>query len=286
MKRTVFTLVVCLASLPGCSKVLENLAKQAEAGATSEPAPTTDVTFARRPPKSGSKVTLSQKMALKFTFEGKVFRETTDDQALVSVQASDEFRVTKATIDVKQLITTKQEGIGDEKRSVNPIAGSRFVVSRGDNGKLTAQDAGGAKIAAAQLAQLQEHYDTLFETDKTKEFLPARPVKVGEKLIPSSDAMLKLLGQKDDGSTVIDGVEFILQPSTAQRAPFAVTLTITQKIDPRTRLRSKLAGTIDVRPTDGEISAITLKGPLSILDAGGNEKGSGDLAIDATATFQ
>ena len=144
---------------------------------------------------------------------------------------------------------------------------------------------GHAVKAAAQLGQIQEHFGTVFEADKTHEFLPKRPVKIGEKLIPSSDAVLKLLGQKDDGATVIDGVEFILQPSTPEHATFAVTLTFTQKADARTRIRAKLAGTLEVRPKDSEITGISLKGPLTLLDPGGNDKGNGDLSIDATAAF-
>jgi hypothetical protein len=286
MKRTFATAVLCLCLLPSCSKILQNLAEAGAAEAGADPAAKIDaVTFVRHPPKTGAKVNVSGKTSFKFTFEGKVFREVTEDSAQVSVQASDEFRVTKATIEVKQLFTTKQEGTGDEKKSVNPLAGSRFTVTRNDDGKLSALDSGGAKVAAAQLAQIQEHFGTLFEADKTHEFLPTRPVKIGEKLIPSSDAVLKLLGQKDDGSTVIDGVEFILQSGTADKATFNVTLTFTQKIDPRTRLRAKLAGSLDVRPKDSEISAISLKGPLTLLDPGGNDKGTGDVSIEQTATF-
>lgn len=279
--------VLCVSLLPGCHKIIQTLA-EGEAGApataTAE-AKTDEVTFVQHPPKSGTKVNVASKTSFKFTVEGKVFREVGEDSAQISVQASDEFRVTKATIEVKQLFTTKQEGVGDEKKSVNPLAGSRFIVTRSDDGKLAALDSGGAKVASSQLSLIKEHFGTVFEADKTVEFLPKRPVKIGEKLIPSSDAVLKLLGQKDDGSTVIDGVEFILQAGTAERAVFAVTLTFTQKIDPRTRLRAKLGGTIDLRPKDSQITAISLKGPLTLLDAGGNDKGTGDLSIDANATF-
>lgn len=288
MKRTTLTLMVlCLCALPGCKKLLQNLA-EVEGGAETTPsaqAALTELTFLRRPPKPGANINVTSKSSVKFTFQGKVFREVNEDSAAVSVQASDEFRVTKAAIDIKQLVTVKQEGSGDEKKSVNPLQGSRFVITRGDDAKLSALDSAGTKVSTPQLALLKEHYGTVFEADKTHEFLPKRPVKIGEKLIPSSDAVLKLLGQKDDGSTVIDGVEFILQSGTIDRAVFAITLTFTQKIDAQTRLRSKLAGTLDVRPKDSEISAISLKGPLTLLDAGGNDKGSGDLAFDSTATF-
>jgi hypothetical protein len=201
------------------------------------------------------------------------------------VQAADEFRVTKASIDVKQLYTTKQEGTGDEKKSVNPLVGSRFTVSRGDDGKLSALDSGGAKVIPLQLAQIQEHFATVFDADQTQSFLPKRPVKIGEKLIPSSDACLKLLGQKDDGKTTIDGVEFILQSATPELATFAITMTFTQRIEASVRLRAKLEGTLDVRPRDSAITAIDVKGPLNLLDNGGNDKGTGDLSFKGTESF-
>ncbi|MDB4997539.1 MAG: hypothetical protein JWM74_4971 [Myxococcaceae bacterium] len=270
--------VLLISLVPACKSIKDLAAQGAEAGATtpSVVADTkiTEVTFARKVPKVGTKVDTATKTAFKFTFEGKIYRESSEDAAQVTVQGSDEFRVTKASIEVKQLYTTKQEGTGDEKKSVNPLAGSRFIVSRSDDGKLTALDSGGAKVIPLQLAQIQEHFATVFDADKTQEFLPKRPVKIGEKLIPSSDAVLKLLGQKDDGNTTIDGVEFILQSATPELATFAVTMTFTQKINPKVRLRAKLEGTLDVRPKDSAITSIDVKGPLNLLDPGGNDKGT------------
>jgi hypothetical protein len=39
-----------------------------------------------------------------------------------------------------------------------------------------------------------------------------------------------------------------------------------------------------VRPKDSEISDISLKGPLTLLDAQGNDKGSGDLSFSGQVT--
>ena len=190
--------------------------------------------------------------------------------------------MTKAAIDVKQLFTTKQDGTGDEKKSVNPLSGSRWIVTRNDDGKLSALDSSGGKVAAPQLAQLKENFDGIFQTDKSRDFLPKRAVKIGEKLTPAADAVLSLMGQKDDGTATVDGVEFILQSATKDRATFAVSLTLTLKIDPTIRLRTKLDGTIEVRPKDSEITSVALKGPLTLLDPKGNDKGTGDMSITAT----
>ena len=77
--------------------------------------------------------------------------------------------------------------------------------------------------------------------------------------------------------------EFILDNgSTGEKATFNVSMTFTTKLDAQTRLRAKLDGTIDVRPKDSEVTAVSLKGPLTILDAGGNEKGTGDMTFSGS----
>ena len=110
--KLVFAAALLLTLTTGCRKLLQTLAEADEGGVSTQPAAakTTDVTFVRHPPTSGTKVSLTAKTSLKFTFEGKVFRDVTDEAALVTVQASDDFRVTKAAIDVKQLVSAKQEG--------------------------------------------------------------------------------------------------------------------------------------------------------------------------------
>lgn len=293
-----FTVLGGLSTLASCKGVQDLVSQGSAPSATaaSAPAPapasaapaaapvSDEVTFVKSVPKAGTKADAKTSMNVKFTFQGKVYRSTEEMSAEADVQASDEFRVTKAAIDVKQLFSTSQEGTGNEKKSVSPLAGSRFVVTRNDDGKLSALDSSGSKVAAPLMSELQKHFADVFERDKSREFLPKRPVKVGEKLIPSADAVLGLLGQKDDGKTTIDGVEFILKSATPDKATFAVSMTFTQKIDGGIRLRAKLDGTVDVRPKDSEISNISLTGPLTLLDAQGNDKGSGDLSFSGQVT--
>jgi hypothetical protein len=75
------------------------------ASAPRAPAPTTpnEVTFEKSVPKAGAKVKGETDSNVKFTFQGKVFRSTERNSTLVEVQSSDEFRVTKAALDVKEL---------------------------------------------------------------------------------------------------------------------------------------------------------------------------------------
>lgn len=248
------------------------------------PASPTEVTFVKSVPKSGAKVKAETDSTVKFTFQGKVFRSTERNSTLVEVQASDEFRVTKAALDVKELYSTSQEGTGSEKKSVNPLAGSRFIVTRADDGKLSALDSSGNKVAAAQIKEIETNYRSVFERDKSRAFLPNRAVKVGEKLTPSADDVLALLGVKDDGSSTVDGVEFILKSAAEDKATFAVSLTFTQKIPGGMRLRAKLEGTLDVRPKDSAFTDVSLRGPLTILDGQGNDKGSGELSFTGSET--
>ncbi len=272
---------ILMLALCSCKVKGDAVGGDAAAGTT---AASTDISFVKSVPKAGTKLTATNKMTMKFTFGGKVFRQTEEQTTTVEVQASDEFRVTKAALDVKELFSTKQEGTGDEKKSVNPLAGSRFVVSRADDGKLSAQDSGGAKVGATQLKELHDHYADVFEKDKAAEFLPNRALKVGEKLVPSTDSVLDMIGIKDDGKTTVDGVEFILKSATADQAEFGVSFTFTQKIDGGLRLRAKLEGTIGVNPKGSRITTVSLKGPLTILDGKGDDKGSGDLSLNGTET--
>jgi hypothetical protein len=235
-------------------------------------------------PKAGTKVKGEIDSTLKFTFQGKVFRSAERNSTEVEVQASDEFRVTKAALDVKELFSTSQEGTGSEKKSVSPLAGSRFIVTRADDGKLSALDSSGNKVAAAQLKEIEKNYRSVFERDKSRAFLPNRPVKVGEKLTPSADDVLALLGIKDDGTCTVDGVEFILRSAAGDKGTFAVNLTFTQKNPDGLRLRAKLEGTLDVRPMDSAFTNVSLRGPLTILDRQGNDKGSGELSFTGSET--
>ncbi|HVR18587.1 MAG TPA: hypothetical protein VMS65_02785 [Polyangiaceae bacterium] len=248
------------------------------------PAAPSEVTFVKSVPKAGAKVKAETDSNVKFTFQGKVFRSTERNSTAVEVQASDEFRVTKAALDVKELYSTSQEGTGSEKKSVNPLAGSRFIVTRADDGKLSALDSSGNKVAAAQIKEIETNYRSVFERDKSRAFLPNRALKVGEKLTPSADDVLALLGVKDDGSATVDGVEFILKSAAEDKATFAVSLTFTQKIPGGMRLRAKLEGTLDVRPKDSTFTNVSLRGPLTILDAQGNDKGSGELSFTGSET--
>ncbi|HEX6277363.1 MAG TPA: hypothetical protein VFZ53_30180 [Polyangiaceae bacterium] len=268
----------------GGAETSEPAPSAAPAPSASAPAAPTEVVFTKSVPKSGAKVRAETDSNVKFTFQGKVFRSTEKNDTNVEVQASDEFRVTKAAIDVKELFSTTQEGTGSEKKSVSPLAGSRFIVTRADDGKLSALDSSGNKVGAAQIKEIEKNYRSVFERDKSRAFLPNRTVKLGEKLTPSADDVLALLGVKDDGQSSVDGVEFILKTLTDDKATFAVSLTFTQKIPGGLRLRAKLEGTLDVRPKDSAFTNVSLRGPLTILDGAGNDKGNGELSFSGSET--
>ena len=285
------SLAIIASTLLACKGVQEMIggtpsAEPAISAAPSATAPAapTEITFTKSVPKPGAKVKGETDTTVKFTFQGKVFRSAERNSTAVDVQASDEFRVTKAALDVKELYSTNQEGTGSEKKSVSPLAGSRFIVTRADDGKLSALDSSGNKVAAAQIKEIEKNYRSVFERDKSRAFLPNRPVKVGEKLTPSADDVLALLGVKDDGASTVDGVEFILKSAEGDKATFAVSLTFTQKIPGGLRLRAKLEGTLDVRPKDSTFTNASLRGPLTILDSAGNDKGSGELSFSGTET--
>jgi hypothetical protein len=278
-------LLALITALFACKALKKEQAEPASSASAAAVSPPTDVKFTRAVPKPGTKITGGRTSTVKFTFNGKVFRENTALDAALDVQASDDFRITKAALDIRDLNTVKQEGDGQEKRSVSPLAGSRFVVTRSDDGKLSALDSGGNKVPASQLKLIKDEFATVFEKDTTGEFLPDRPLKPGERFSPPSDAVLKMLGIKDDGKTLMDGIEFTLASAAPGVASFDVTMTMTQTIVAGMRLRAKLKGKIDVRPDGSWLLNVDLKGPLEILDRSGNQKGTGDLAVSAAQTY-
>lgn len=298
MARSVVLVSVLVSSLLGCkafSKLTEDDADKGEASATasaaaaptSAPAATNEVTFTKKVPKPGVKGATTRKTASKFTMNGKTFRENSFMQGDFIVKESDEFRVTKASIEVKELYTTSQQGTGSEKRSVSPLAGSTYIVTRSDDGKLSAQDSSGTKVPAATLKLIKDEFGSSFEKNQDAAFLPDRPLKLEEKLMPSSDSMLRALGIKDDGNTLIDGTEFFLRSAADGKAKFDATMTMTQKIPGAgLRVRAKLSGNLEMVTDGAWIVAVDLKGPITILDGSGNEKGTGDLSILATQTYE
>jgi len=298
MARSVVLVSVLVSSLLGCkafSKLTEDGADKGEATAAASaaappsaaPAAPSELVFTKKVPKPGIKGATTRKTASKFTMSGKTFRENSFMQGDFVVKESDEFRVTKASVDVKELYTTSQEGTGSEKRSVSPLAGSSYIVTRAEDGKLSAQDSGGNKVPAATLKLIKDEFGSSFEKNQDAAFLPDRPLKLEEKLMPASDSMLRALGIKDDGNTVIDGTEFFLRSTADGKAKFDATMTMTQKIPGAgLRVRAKLSGNLEMVTDGAWIVAIDLKGPITILDGSGNEKGTGDLSIVGTQTFQ
>jgi hypothetical protein len=287
-RAKLWTVVVCVGALLAC-KALRRDSEQAAPAASATPAAPaapSDVAFTNVVAKTGTKIVSVHQTNSKFTMDGKVYRNASATDATAEVQSSDEFRVTKAAIDVKELYTITQDGTAAEKKTVSPLAGSRYVVTRGDDGKLSALDSNGSKVSASQLKLIKDEFGSGFEKDETGAFLPDRPLKIGEKLNPASDSVMKMLSIKDDGKTEFDGTEFILRTGTSDRAVFDVAMTMTQKLVAGLRLRAKLKGTIEIRPAGTWLLAVDLKGPMILLDATGKEKGTGDLSVTGTQTYQ
>ena len=296
MARSVVLVSLLVSSLLACKAFNKDDGAdkgEAPAAASAAAAPASaapvsnEVTFTKKVPKPGIKGATTRKTASKFTMSGKTFRENSFLEGDFLIKESDEFRVTKASLDVKELYTTSQEGTGSEKRSVSPLAGSSYIVTRAGDGKLSAQDSGGNNVPATTLKLIKDEFGSSFEKNQDAAFLPDRPLKLEEKLMPASDTMLRALGIKDDGNTLIDGTEFFLRSAADGKAKFDATLTMTQKIPGAgLRVRAKLSGNLEMMTDGAWIVAIDLKGPLTILDGSGNEKGSGDLSMVATQTFQ
>ncbi len=278
--------VVVVSALLACKSADKSSEQQQAAPVVAPAAPANEIVFQRMVPKAGSRSSISRKTTSKFTMGSKTFRETSTLEATSTVKSSDEFRVTKASLEVKDLHTTSQEGSGTEKKSVSPLSGSTYVITRYDDGKLGAVDTGGTQVAAATLKLIGDEFKGVFEKNEDGAFLPDRPVKLEEKFMPASDALLKLLGAKDDGKTTFDGAEFILKRNDGASVSFDTIMTMTQDIGNGLRLRVKFKGNIDFKPFGTWVTGVDLKGPLSLLDKKGDEKGSGDITVAIKQTFE
>ncbi len=248
-------------------------------------APADEVTFERRAPKAGTRATLKRSSSSKVTLQGQTIRDTARMEAVYTVKASDEHRILKADVDVKDLFSTSQTGTNSEKKSVSPLSGSVYTVTRYDDGKLGAMDSGGTKIAPSLVKLITEEFSSVFDKNEDTAFLPNRPVKLGEKFVPPNDSLVKLFGGKDDGNTTFDGSEFIIKAIGPTDVTFSVSTTMTQKLPNGMRLRVKFMGSFVFIPKGGWATSATLKGPMTILDAAGNEKGSGDYSFEFTQDF-
>ena len=179
-RSKISTIIVCVGALLACKALKKDSEQAAPATTTAPAAPAAanEVAFTRAVPKTSTKVSTSHETNIKFTMDGKVYRNNSATSAAFDVQSSDEFRVTKAAIDVKELYTVTQDGSASEKKTTSPLAGSRYVVTRGDDGKLSALDSNGGKVGASQLKLLKDEFGSSFEKDQTGAFLPDRPVKI------------------------------------------------------------------------------------------------------------
>ena len=288
--RTLLPAVLVVVSALLACKSADKSQQESQPASNPLAAPTvptgSNVTFVKLVPKSGTRASVSRKTTSKFTLSGKTYRETSTTDAKYTVKASDEFRVVKADVEVKELFTTSQEGTGTEKKSVSPLSGSTYTITRYDDGKLGAVDSGGTQVPASTLKLINEEFKSMFDKNNDGAFLPDRPVKMDEKFMPSSDALLKMLAVKDDGKTSFDGAEFILKSHSGSTASFDTEMSMTQNIGNGLRLRVKFKGTLDFQPQGTWSTAAHLKGPMTLLNGKGDEKGTGDVAVEITQTFE
>jgi hypothetical protein len=85
-------LLALFAALLACKGLKKEQSEPAASASAAVVSPPTDVTFTRAVPKAGMKITGTRTSNVKFTFNGKVYRENTALDAVLDVQGSDEFR--------------------------------------------------------------------------------------------------------------------------------------------------------------------------------------------------
>ena len=290
-RSSVIGLLLCIAALLACKEDRQKVtttpsSPAATTAPTSPPDATDTVNFVSKvPPPPGTRATYRSDFTMKITQRGQVSRYHEHEESVFDVKATDGFKVTGLLIDVRDKVKTEQTGNKAEKRTTSPLAGSKYIVTLGANGKLSATDPAGNKTATSQLKLLTEDYKGRFEKDTTAEFLPQRPMKLGEKLFPATPTMLRVMSIKDDGKTSFEGTEFLLESVDGGVATFHVEMVMTMKMLASQRLRAKLSGKMRFLVDGVWTTAIELSGPLTLLDSRGNQKAEGTWAMNASQSY-
>jgi hypothetical protein len=288
-RRSLVLLLYCIAVLLGCK--LKGLGPAGGASTTSSAAQgaaaaaPSDYAFRPKIPSAGTSSTVTRSVALMLGMGNQSYRQNSFDKFKLTVKAADDFRITKALIEVQEKYETKQDGNAAEKKTVSPLAGGKFVVSRDDAGKVSAVDGEGAAVSAAQVKLLGEDYADLLKKDTLGSFLPDHPIKLGEKLSPSASSLMQMLDIKDDGKTTLDGIEFVFTSMDTGSAHFSMAFTLTMGLAGGLRMRAKLSGQLTVQTATVWLVGASLSGPVIVLDGKGNEKGKGDMKFTADQTF-
>jgi hypothetical protein len=273
-------LAACTPASKGARPAPEAVASEPPAAAPLDP-PMKAVTFTRRVPAPGSKAKQKRELGFQLSRVGNVMRHTAHDVIEYEVKQADASRVTQAGLVVKELFEANQQGDDPEEKTVNPLSGKRFVLTRNADGRMSALDAAGAALSDQAKASLEEHYGGLFEADKFGAFLPTRPIIIGEKVEPTRGALLEMMQiDDDDRDTSIDDVDFTLAGAENGQAKFEVGMTMTWAMGDELRMRAKLVGSVSVETATARLRTVRLTGPVVVLDAKGTEVGGGQFRAE------
>lgn len=245
------------------------------------------VTFTRRVPAPGSKAKQTRDLGFQLSRAGNAMRHTAHDVIEYEVKRADALRITQAGLVVDELYEANQQGDDAEEKTVNPLSGKRFVVTRKADGRLSAHDPAGEALSDDAQASLEERYGGLFDADKIGAFLPARPIAFGEKLTPTRAALLEMMQiDEDDRDTSIDDVDFTLTSAENDQARFNVGMTMTWTMGGELRMRAKLAGSASLDTATSRLRALRLAGPVVVLDGKGAQVGTGQFRaeVDVSAS--
>ncbi len=279
-------LCVCIVALLACKLKRSGAPSHGAASSSGQTAaPPSEVTFKPKIPPPGTSSTVTRSLGLKLTMGKNAYRQNTFEKFKLTVKAADDVRITKALLDIEEKYETKQEGVAAEKKTVSPLAGSKFIVSRDDAGKVTAIEPDGTAATPSQVKLLEEDFAGIFKKDTVGAFLPDRPLKLGEKLNPSASSLMQMMEMKDDGKTTVDGIEVIFTSVDGGNARFSMAFTLTLGLTGGLRLRAKLNGQLALQTATVWLVSAALSGPVTVLDGKGDEKGRGDMKLGIDQTF-
>ena len=209
--------------------------------------------------------------------------ETDAEQKVEQVLAVADDAITKMQITYDDKTTTTVEG-GKTKTTTSALKGKTYVVEAKGDGKLDVRDAKGKPAPPREAKLVSQDYRSLGKPDPVLKAMPERALAVGESVPELAQAITDEL--KDDSPDLdVSGVTVKFAGATGDEGSFDVTATFGKAEGP-VKFTMPLTGTMKVRTSDSQLSALTLEGPVTVAPNDDPKAKPSKLKIEGTGTMK
>lgn len=189
---------------------------------------------------------------------------------------------TKVTFSAYSKVETND---GKTKDSTPPVTGKSYVAEFKDK-KIVILDESRKKVSAKEeKAVKSEVNDILGKPDPLITALPGGPMKVGDTADSLSEALRELLAEGENDKVELTEPHVTLSKIEMQGSDKVGVFDMKAKINFKQgfSMVMDLTGTMTVRESDGKVTNMTLKGPLTMT--GGGITAAGNVSATQTRTY-